>query len=126
MMQFRTVIKALSLLAGAGIFLLGVVWLVMAASGAVESGGDVAYVAGAGLLLVAAPLLAVPFSTRLAKSSAVLILAIFALGMLWLAFQPGDPNDRPVVAQVGAIAFAVLLFSRVGLALRRKDPRLDT
>ncbi|KQY48647.1 hypothetical protein [Lysobacter sp. Root494] len=126
MRQFGKLIKTLSLLAGAGIVLLGVIWLVVAASGAVKTGQAFAFIVGAAFLVVAIPFLVFPFSSRLAKVLAVLVLLMLALAMLWFAFRPGTPIDRPVLAQVGAIAFAVLLFARVGLALHRKRSGLGT
>jgi hypothetical protein len=119
-MRFRTFAKILVFLVGVCIALLGALWLYMAASGAVKGGIAGGYVAGIGFLLLATPILALPFSVHLAKSLLVVLLLFFAVGMLWLAFQPQLPTNHTALVQVAAIAFAVLLVARVGLALRRK------
>ena len=125
-MKVRTFTKGFTFLVGACIALLGVTWVFLAASGAVKTDPVTSYVAGAGFLLVAAPILAFPFSARVAKSLLVFALFVFALGMLWLAFQPNLPASHPALVQVAAIAFAVTLLARVGLALRRKRVALGT
>jgi hypothetical protein len=118
--KLRTLIKVFTFFVGACIALLGVVWIFIAASGAVKTDPVASYVAGAGFLLAAAPLLAFPFSTRVAKSFLILATFVIAFGMLWLAFQPNSPANQPALVQVAAIAFAVMLLARVVLVLRRK------
>ena len=125
-MKVRTLTKGFTFLVGACIALLGVTGVFLAASGAVKTDPIAGYVAGVGFLLVAAPLLAFPFSVRVAKSLLVFALFVFAIGMLWLAFQPNLPTNHPAFVQVAAIAFAVMLLARVGLALRRKRSALGT
>jgi len=98
----------------------------VAASGAVKTGPIAGYVAGLGFLLVAAPLLTFPFSNRVAELLLALALLALALGMLWLAFQPNLPTSHPILVQVAAVVFAVMLLARVGLALRRNRSALDT
>lgn len=124
--KLLTLTKVFTVLVGMCIALLGVVWVFMAASGAVKTNPVSGYVAGAGFLLVAAPLLAFPFSTRVAKSLLVLAMFVLAFGMLWLAFQPNSPASHPALVQVAAIAFAVMLLARVVLVLRRKRSGLGT
>ena len=119
-MKLRAFAKILSFLAGLCLAGLGVVWVFIAASGAVKANPFEGYFAGAGFLLVAAPLLAFPFSIRVAKALLAFVMVGLAVGMLWLAFQPDLPTTHPSLVQAAAIAFAVLLFARVGLALRRK------
>ena len=126
MLHFRALFRAICLLSGAALSLLGLTWLVIAWAGSVRSGQLLAIVAGAALLLVAAPLVVFFFSARRAKLMAVIVLILLALSMLWLAFHSGDPIDRPMLAQAAAIAFAVLLLARVGLALRRNYLRRGT
>jgi len=126
MKRFGRLPKTLSILAGSAIALFGVTWLVIAGSGAVKTGQALGYVAGGAFLIAATPFLAFPFSQRLAKILATLLLLMLALAMVWFAFRPGEPIDRPVLAQVGAISFAVLLFARVGLAMRRRQSGLGT
>ncbi|WP_158881831.1 hypothetical protein [Rhodanobacter sp. L36] len=125
-MKLRTLTKVVTFLVGTCIALLGVVWLLMAASGAVKTDPVAGYIAGVGFLLAAAPLLAFPFSTRVAKSLLVLATFVLAFGMLWLAFQPNSPTGHPAIVQVAAIAFAVMLLARVVLVLRRKRSALGT
>jgi hypothetical protein len=124
--KLRTLTKVFTFLVGACIALLGVVWIFITASGTVKTDPVAGYVAGAGFLLVAAPLLAFPFSTRVAKSLLVLAMFVLAFGMLWLAFQPNSPASHPALVQVAAIAFAVMLLARVVLVLRRKRSALGT
>ena len=125
-MNLRTLTKVLAFLAGTCIALLGVAWVFVAASGAIHTGLVAGYVAGAGFLLVAAPLLAFPFSTSIAKSLFVFVMVVLSLVMLWVAFQPNLPTAHTKLVQLASIAFAVMLLARVGLALRRKRRALGT
>jgi hypothetical protein len=124
--KVHTLTKVFTFLLGAGIAMLGVAWVFIAASGAVKTGPIGGYVAGAGFLLVAAPLLAFSFSVRIARLLFILALLVLAFCSLWLAFQPNLPTNHPAFVQVAAIAFVVTLLARVGLALRRKRPTLGT
>jgi hypothetical protein len=118
--------KVFSFLAGTCIALLGLVWVFIAASGAIHTSSAAGYVAGAGFLVVAAPLLAFPFSARVAKSLFVFVMVVLSLAMLWLAFQSNLPTAHTKLVQLASIAFAVMLLARVGLALRRKRRALGT
>ncbi|HVI60511.1 MAG TPA: hypothetical protein VM619_16775 [Luteimonas sp.] len=120
MQHLSKLAKAASLICGVGLALLGLTWIGITVSGALQTSHVAGYVAGAGFLIAAAPLLAFPFHLRLAKISALLALFLFAFAMVWLAFRPGQPLDRPVLAQAGAIALVVLLVARVGLAWYRR------
>jgi hypothetical protein len=124
--KVRTLIKGFTFLAGACFAALGTFWLFLTASGVVTGDTLAGYMAGAGFLLVSAPLLAFPFSTRVAKFLLVSALSILALGVLWAAFQPELPSNHPAFIQLAAIAFVVLLAARVGLALRRKRSAQST
>jgi hypothetical protein len=115
-----TLIKGFTFLVGVCLAALGTFWLFLAVSGAITPGATAGYVAGSGFLLVSAPLLAFSFSVRVARYLLVLALCALALGLLWSAFQPELPSNYPALVQLAAIAFAVLLVARVGLALRRK------
>jgi hypothetical protein len=125
-MNLRTLLKVLSFLIGGCIALLGTGWVFITASGAIKTSPIAGYVAGSGFLLIATPLLMLPFSTRIAKSLLVLVMLVLALGMLWLAFQPDLPTNHPTLVQVAAITFAITLLARVGLTLRRKRSPLGT
>jgi hypothetical protein len=120
-------IKLLSALVGIGFFLIGLTWIFIAVSGEIRPSPTFGYVAGTTFVVVSTPFLAYLFSLRLAKVLGVIALSIFAVAILWLAFQPSLPDKHPAIAQAAAIAFAVLWFARVGLALRRKPrPKLGT
>ena len=118
--------KAVSLVCGLAIASLGCVWFWIGASGALQPSPNVGYFAGAGFLVVAAPLLAFPFHRQSAKVLAIFALLLFACTLLWLAFRPGQPLERPAVAQAGAIALVVLLVARLGLAWYRRRVGLAT
>jgi hypothetical protein len=124
--KLRAFAKILSFLAGLCLASIGVAWVFIAAPGAVKASPFTGYFVGAGFLSVAAPLLAFPFSLRLAKALVALVMLGLAVGTLWLAFQPDLPSSHPWLVQAAAIAFAVMLFARVGLALRRKLSALGT
>jgi hypothetical protein len=124
MKPFSKLAKAASLICGLAIACLSFVWFWIGASGALEPSPSVGYFAGVGFLFVAAPLLAFPFHRPSARFLAVFALLSFACTLLWLAFRPGQPLERPVLAQVGAIALVVLLVARIGLAWYRRRTRL--
>lgn len=118
--HFSKLIEAASLASGLGLALLGVVWLGIAASGALQVNEVASYAAGAGFLVVAAPLLAFPFRRRLAEGLGLLALILIAFFMVWQAFRPEQSLEHPALAQAGAIALVVLLTTRVGLAWYRR------
>jgi hypothetical protein len=118
--------KATSLVCGVSLVALGLVWFWIGASGAIQPSPSPGYFAGAAFLVLAAPLLAFPFHRPTAKVLAVIDLLFLAGVLLWLAFRPGQPLERPVLAQAAAIALFVLLVARVGLALYRRHVRLAT
>lgn len=125
-MKLHTLIKTLSFLVGVCIALIGAVWVFIATSVAVKTSSIGPYIAGAGFVLVAAPLLTFPFSVRAAKSLFILFMFTLALGMLWLAFQLNMPTNHSTLVQMAAIAFVVLLLARVGSAVHRKRSALRT
>src|SRR4249919_742772 len=116
-MQLGELGKAASFVAGSFLALFGSLLLAVAAIGDFERGQPVAIAMGSGLLLAALPALIYPFSARLAKRLLVPLLFVLAAVLLWLVFRPSVPDARPGIYQAGAIAFAVLLLARVGLAL---------
>lgn len=72
-----------------------------------------------GLLLIALPALALPWSPRIAKVMITADLGLFALAMLWIGFHspvvPASPAFR-----AAAVGFAALLILRIGWAMRRR------
>lgn len=126
MTRLRKLINVLSFLMGASLFLMALTWAYISASGAIKSGQAFGYISSVAFLLFAAPFLAFPFWVRLAKVLGVFCLAVLALGMLWFAFRPENTMEHPALTQAVVIAFVVLLFTRVGLALRRKRSGLGT
>jgi len=67
-MRKRRFVNILAMLGGVAFAIYGVLILTIAATGNVIEGRAALACGGAGLLLVAAPLLAVPFSARVAKA----------------------------------------------------------
>ncbi len=126
MTLLRKLVNVLSFVAGMGLCLMALIWVLISVSGDIKSDQALGYIFSATFFLVAAPFLVFPFSVRFAKLLGVICLLVFALSMLWLAFRPSAPIERPVLAQAAAVAFVVLLFTRVGLALRRKRSGLGT
>jgi hypothetical protein len=118
-MKLRALIKIIAFLIGILLASAGATGAYIAASSGLKTGIAGSYLAASGFILVAAPFLASPFSTRLAKFLLVIAMFAFACGVLWLAFQPNLPSSHPATIQVAAIAFGVMLVARVGLALRR-------
>ena len=104
---------------------LGVVAIVATRAGAVQSDGNGGIVFGVGLLLVAAPLFALPFSRRVFRLLGVVDLLALAAGFVYLSFQPELPTTRPAIYQAGAVALAVLLVARVVLSFRARSSRQD-
>jgi len=125
-MQLGKLAKAASLVTGSFLALFGFLFLAIAATGDFVQGQVVAVVMGVSLLLAALPPLAYRFSSRLARLLLVLLLFVLAAALLWLVFRPELPVARPAIYQVAAIAFAVLLLARVGLALRRNRSGVGT
>ena len=122
-MHSGKLIGVTSFLVGFALFLFGAVWLYAYIAGDIAPRHPMALVMVVGMLLVSTPFLAFPFSKRAAKGLSVVLLIMFAAVMLWVTFHPGQPATHPGIYQTGAIAFAVLLLARVGLALRRNRPR---
>ena len=118
--------KAASLVCGLFIAALGLVWLWIGVSGDLHPDSSIGYFAGAAFLVIATPFLAFPFNRRSAKTLAILALLLFAFASLWLAFRPGQPLERSALAQAAAIALAVLLVARIGLAWYRRHAGLAT
>jgi hypothetical protein len=121
-MRYQRLFKLLVAFAGAVIAAMGGLTLAVAAFGGVSQGRAEAVLGGIGFLLVAAPAIAVPFSTRLARYLLVLALACFAAFAIKLAFWPQSgvtPAPAPAV-QAAAMAFSMLLVLRVYLGRRSK------
>jgi hypothetical protein len=112
-------VRSLAFIFGLLLALSAIGILVLAASGAVMQGQVGAYIIGAGLFAVAAPLLVVPFSVRLAEIIAFTVFAGFAVAMLWAAF--GSKATTPSTAfQFVAVLFGLLLSLRLVLALHKR------
>jgi len=119
-MKLRTLIKIIALLIGVFLASAGATLAYIAASSGPKAGVTGSSLVASGFILVAAPFLTFPFSTRLAKLLLLITMFAFACGVLWLAFQPNLPSSHPATIQMAAIAFGVTLVARVGLALRRQ------
>ena len=119
-MRFGKIFRPVVLVAGSFLAAAGCGMLLLAASGAFAQGRAGAYFVGASLLGAATPLLVLPFSTRIASVVAFVLLAAFALAMLWAAF--GSTVTTPSLGfQVAAVAFVLLLLFRGGMALRKSS-----
>ena len=125
LVQPRKIAKLISFFAGLALAIAGLVLVAIAASGAFSRGQSGAYIAGAALMAVAAPLISVPLSPRFAKFLALLVLAGFAFAMLWLGFISNSAMPS-LSFQVAAIAFVLLVLLRVVLVFRRKRPQSGT
>lgn len=121
-MRKRRFVNILAMLGGVAFAIYGVLILTIAATGNVIEGRAALACGGAGLLLVAAPLLAVPFSARVAKAFALLALVCFAVLAVRLAFWPQSSIAPDPLVQTAVVAFAVLVVGRIYLARRRRLP----
>lgn len=116
-MLFQIILKSLGFVVGLLFAALGAMSLLVAVTGDFAQGRTGAYVAGYSCLAIAAPLLVLPFSSRVAGILTFLVLTVFAISMLWTAF--GTSVAWPWPFRLAAIAFAALLLVRVRLAQRR-------
>ena len=119
-MRKRRFVNILAMVGGLALAIYGVLILTIAATGNVIEGRAALACGGAGLLLVAAPLLALPFSARVAKTLALLALVSFAVLAGWLAFWPQPGISPDPLVQTAVVAFAVLVAGRIHLARRRR------
>jgi len=119
-MRKRRFVNILAMVGGVALAIYGVLLLTIAATGNVIEGRAALACGGAGLLLVAAPLLALPFSARAAKALALLALVSFAVLAGWLAFWPQPGISPDPLVQTAVVAFAVLVAGRIHLARRRR------
>ncbi|HAU79417.1 MAG TPA: hypothetical protein DCW96_01910 [Stenotrophomonas sp.] len=119
-MRKRRFVNILAMVGGVALAIYGVLILTIAATGNVIEGRAALACGGAGLLLVAAPLLALPFSARVAKTLALLALVSFAVLAGWLAFWPQPGISPDPLVQTAVVAFAVLVAGRIHLARRRR------
>lgn len=123
-MQWRRLLKVVVFVtgacgAGAALLLLA---LALAAWGRIVQGQTGLCLTAVGMLLFATPMMAFPFSRRVAKAALMLALAALAGVALWMSFLPQDGVASQPWVQAGAIAFAVLLVVRVHLGRRRERP----
>ncbi|MHC5149164.1 hypothetical protein [Stenotrophomonas rhizophila] len=119
-MRKRRFVNILAMVGGVALAIYGVLILTIAATGNVIEGRAALACGGAGLLLVAAPLLALPFSARVAKALALLALVSFTVLAGWLAFWPQPGISPDPLVQTAVVAFAVLVAGRIHLARRRR------
>ena len=119
-MRNRRFVNILALVGGAALALYGVLILMIATTGDVTQGRTALACGGAGLLLVGAPLLALPFSNRVSKTLALLALVCFAVLAVRLAFWPQSSIAPDPLVQTAVVAFAVLVAGRIHLARRRR------
>lgn len=124
-MRYQRLINLMAILVGGCVAALGVLLLAIAASDNVSQGQTGLALSGTALLLVAAPVLAVPFSVRAAKWLLLLALACLAGLAIMLTFRPLPGVTPSPLVQGAAIAFAVLLVLRVFLGRRGKSAGLD-
>jgi hypothetical protein len=118
-MPYQRLFPLLVAMLGAILGAMGLLTFAIVTSGHVLQGRAGLLVTGAGLLLVAAPAVAWPFSIRTARGLLLLALVCLAALSLWLSFWPRaevmvSPLTRPAV-----VAFVALLVVRVSLVVRR-------
>lgn len=125
-MRYQRLINLFAIIGGGGTALIGALLLAIAASGNVNEGQTGLAISGIGLLLVAAPAIAAPFSARIAKWLLLLALACFAVLTIRLTFWPQAGVTPTPPVQRAVIAFAALLVLRVFVGRRGKRTDLGT
>jgi len=110
-----TFLKWTGFFAGCVIALEAMISMAMLGMGEVSRGASFMLAGSITAMISATPLLALPFSMRLARLAFVALLFLFAAGILWLVFTS---TRAQWTHQLAAIAFAVLLIIRVGLKMR--------
>ena len=126
-MPWPRILELLAGLVGLHFMLMGVACFAMLATGSVIEGHAGVAMGGVASLVAAAPALATPFSTRIAKRLLMFALSVFAAAVLWRVFTPQALHVSWTV-KAAVLAFAALLAVRVMLALRMSrtsvgDPR---
>lgn len=125
-MRYQLLLNILTFLVGTALGTIGTLLLAIVVSGDVSRGRTGLTLSGIGLLLAAAPALAVPFSVRTAKALLLFALMCLAASAVWLTFWP-QPGVAPTPLIQGAvIAFAVLLIVRVFLGWRGNSVGIGT
>lgn len=123
MKQLYVVLKVVSALVGVFLLACGVLWLYIGATHRTNEGQTAILISSGAFIAIALVLIAFPFSLILAKKLGVIVLSLFALGMLWLVFAPDSIVHRPsgssLAVQAAAIAFAILLAFRMWNSFRR-------
>lgn len=112
-------LKWIAFAVGTVIALYGVALLAIVAAGSVNAGHVPLTVSGVSALFAATPLLALPFSSRVARTLLGFVLLGFGAGMLWRAFGGIHPPIPTVCFKVAAVCFVTLLLARLGVAWRR-------
>ena len=125
-MQSRNLTKIVMALVGSGFALVGALNVWIASTGNFSQGREVPAIAGGVFLVIATPFLAFPFSRRISRILAAIVLLAFSAALVWLALRASNPATYPWTYQVGAIALAFLLLARVSLGLRTKRVQAGT
>jgi hypothetical protein len=118
-MPWRWLLRLFVLLAGALFACFGLLLLGVAATGGVREGLAGIVVVGTGLLFVSAPAIALPFSKRMAVGLLLVVLGLFALGALGMAFLPIPGAQPTLVFRIAVVALFPLLALRVFGSWRR-------
>ncbi|MEA9589707.1 hypothetical protein VC279_20280 [Xanthomonas sp. WHRI 10064A] len=125
-MRYQKLLKLLAGLAGVMLAAAGALLIALVLAGKVHEGEAGTLISGIGFLLMAAPVLAVPFSIRAAKRLLMLTLCCLAALAIWLSFWPKEGVTPTLHLRVAVLAFPVLLMFRLLLARRRKMTKLST
>ncbi|WP_162456285.1 hypothetical protein [Pseudoxanthomonas kalamensis] len=120
-MTFRRLTSLLAGLIGVMFAGIGVLLLVIVASGNVHQGQVGMLIYGVGFLLVAAPMLAVPFSVPTARWLVWAVLAGFSGVAIWLAFWPQSGVVPSPAVKAAVAAFVGLLLVRIFLSRRDRN-----
>jgi len=120
-MKLDASVKAIGFLFGLALLGMGAVFSLIVAIGKFEQGRAETALSAFGIVLAALPLLALPFSVRVAKILVAVFLTTFSSLILVAAFNPPKSVAHPVVYQVAAVILAALVLSRLAIAWRRRS-----
>ena len=119
-------LKWVAFAAGAVIALYGVALLAIVFSGSVNAGHAPLTVSGVSALAASTPFLVLPFSSRAARTLLLVVLFGFGAGMLWIAFGGRHATTPTTWFRAAAVAFALVLLARLGVAWRSRVSRSGT
>jgi hypothetical protein len=117
-MSLRLVARGLSFAAGLLLLFIAAAFLMVLSTGNFTQGRTAALLSVVAYLAAAMPLLAWPFSTAVARVLLAIFLIVLSVLFLAAAFNPPPAVAAQGVYQWAAIAFAILVVSRVLLAWR--------